>query len=185
MNTIIIIVLFTMLFSEDKYKEPSYTLINKIDDIEIRQYDEYIIARTSISLENNKSDNNMFRTLASYIFGGNDNNERIPMTAPVTSFIDKNEQNMIFYILGEKNIQDLPTPDNRNIKLEKFNLNKCAVINFSWLANKERINKYKKDLEDFIKKNNYEAVSPFMLNRYDPPWTLPFLRRNEIIVKIK
>ena len=64
----------------------------------------------------------MFRTLASYIFGGNDNNERIPMTAPVTSFIDKNEQNMIFYILGEKNIQDLPTPDNRNIKLEKFNL---------------------------------------------------------------
>ena len=90
------------------------------------------------------------------------NNERIPMTAPVTSFIDKNEQNMIFYILGEKNIEDLPTPDNRNVKLEKFNLNKCAVISFSWLANKERINKYeniKKEVEVFIEDINSEYKS--------------------------
>ena len=55
----------------DSYKEPEFTLINKNDNIEIRQYDKYVIARTSISKTNSSLDNSMFSVLAGYIFGAN------------------------------------------------------------------------------------------------------------------
>ena len=55
----------------DSYKEPEFTLISKNDNIEIRQYDKYVIARTSISKTNSSFDNSMFSVLAGYIFGGN------------------------------------------------------------------------------------------------------------------
>ena len=67
----------------DSYKEPQYKLIKKDGRIEVRQYSEYVIAKTSIIEGETKEDNNMFRTLAGYIFGGNKNNQSIPMTAPV------------------------------------------------------------------------------------------------------
>ena len=92
---------------------------------------------------------------------------------------------MIFYMLDVDNIQELPNPSGQNISLEKFNLDKCAVIGFSWFASKNKINKYTEKLKKYVKDNGYAIDSPFMVNRYDPPWTLPFLRRNEILVKIK
>tara|TARA_B100000579_G_scaffold437926_1_gene470004 strand:+ start:17319 stop:17837 length:519 start_codon:yes stop_codon:yes gene_type:complete len=171
--------------SEEKYKEPKYTTLEKINNIEIRQYNEYIIAKTSIPINQNKSDNNMFRTLASYIFGNNERNENIPMTAPVTSFKDDNTYNMMFYMLDAKSIDELPLSLNNNIIFETLNLDKCAVISFSWFVNDKKINNYQNKLQNFIEENGYIKSSPFMLNRYDPPWTLPFLRRNEIIVQIQ
>ena len=77
-----------MLLSEDKYKEPSFILLNEEGGIEIRQYSRYVIAKTTIDLKQNQSDNNMFRTLAAYIFGKNKKKQTIPMTAPVTTFKD-------------------------------------------------------------------------------------------------
>ena len=94
MKLILIIIFTSMIFSE-KVKEPTYKVIKKEGDIEIREYGTYVVAKTSISKDTN-SDNNMFRTLASYIFGGNKKNESIPMTAPVTTFSDDSNYNMLF-----------------------------------------------------------------------------------------
>ena len=174
-----------MLLSEQKYNEPSFILLDAQDNIEIRQYNEYIVAKTSISLNNNESDNNMFRVLASYIFGKNEKKQSIPMTAPVTTFENDTSQNMLFYMLNTEDINTLPNPAGQNITLEKFSLGKCAVISFSWFVNDKKINKYTNKLQKFLDDNGYIQQSPFMVNRYDPPWKLPFLRRNEILVKIK
>tara|TARA_Y100000994_G_C15515015_1_gene369164 strand:+ start:95 stop:619 length:525 start_codon:yes stop_codon:yes gene_type:complete len=173
-----------MLLSENIY-EPDYTLLKKNRNIEIRQYGEYIVAKTTVSLDNGiELENNMFRTLASYIFGRNQNSQNIPMTAPVTTFKDNDNYNMVFYMLNSNNIKDLPSPSGQNITFEKFNLDKCAVISFSWFVNERKIVKYKNKLQKFLDRNGHKAISPFMINRYDPPWTLPFMRRNEILVKI-
>ena len=56
-----------MLTANEKYKEPSFALLDKKDNIELRQYDEYVIARTSIPINQSEEDNNMFRVLASYL----------------------------------------------------------------------------------------------------------------------
>ena len=175
-----------MLMPENIYKEPNFTLLYSKKNIEVREYDEYIVAKTKVSLEHGrKLDNNMFRTLASYIFGRNENNQKIPMTAPVTTFKDNNAYNMLFYMLDSNDIKDLPNPSGQNITFEKFKLEKCAVIRFSWFVNNQKITKYTNKLKKFLNDNGYEPISPFMINRYDSPWKLPFMRRNEILVKIK
>ncbi len=184
MKFIILLTLSSILLSEEKYKEPQFILLDRKDNIEIREYGNYIVAKTSIPLESAKTENNMFRVLASYIFGDNQKNKKIPMTAPVTTLENNNSYEMIFYMLESENIEDLPLPNAQDIIFETMSLGKCAVINFSWFVNDNRINKYQKQLEQFLEKNGYKTQSPFMVNRYDPPWRLPFMRRNEVLVKI-
>ena len=132
-----------MLLSEEKYKEPIFTLLERQNNIEIRQYGEYIVAKTAIPIEEKETENNMFRTLASYIFGSNEKNKSIPMTAPVTTLENNNTYEMLFYMLESDNIKDLPNPSGQNITFEKFNLGKCAVISFSWFVNDRKINNQK------------------------------------------
>ena len=182
MKLILIIIFTSMIFSE-KVKEPTYKVIKKEGDIEIREYGTYVVAKTSISKDRN-SDNNMFRTLASYIFGGNKKNESIPMTAPVTTFSDDSNYNMLFYMLDVDEINQLPEHNGQNITFEKFELGKCAVISFSWRTSDSRIEYFSAELSNFIEENNLKTKSPYMLNRYDPPWRLSFLRRNEILVRL-
>jgi len=180
---LILIIIFTSMIFSDKVKEPTYRVIKKEGDIEIREYGSYIVAKTSISKDAN-NDNNMFRTLASYIFGGNKRNESIPMTAPVTTFSDDLNYNMLFYMLDVDEVNQLPEHNGQNIMFEKFDLGKCVAISFSWSTSESRIEYYSSKLSDFIEKNNLKTKSSFMINRYDPPWKLPFLRRNEIIVRL-
>ena len=138
MKLIIIIIFTSMIFSET-YKEPNYSLLKKDGNIEIRQYNSYLIAKTSIPVDG-KDDNNMFRTLASYIFGNNENNESIPMTAPVTTYQDNDKYNMVFYMLDAKSIDDMPNPNGQDIVFESFELGKCAVVDFICFANEFVIN---------------------------------------------
>ena len=182
---VIIIIFLNMLVSEQFYKEPSFDILKKSKNIEVRLYKENIIAKTSVPIEDDKIDNSMFRTLASYIFGENERRQRIPMTAPVTTIKNEETYDMIFYMLNVENIDELPNPTNPNIEFEKLNLGKCVSISFSWLTNDFRVKYYKKQLKKYVEDNGYTAISPFMLNRYDSPWTLPWNRRNEILVKIK
>jgi len=185
MRVIIIIFFLNMLVSEQFYKEPSFDILKKSKNIEVRLYKENIIAKTSVPIEDEKIDNSMFRTLASYIFGENERRQRMPMTAPVTTIKNEETYDMIFYMLNVENIDELPNPTNPNIEFEKLNLGKCVSISFSWLTNDFRVKYYKKQLKKYVEDNGYTAISPFMLNRYDSPWTLPWNRRNEILVKIK
>jgi len=178
-----IFILFTVLFSSETYKEPPFTLIDKVGNIELREYGSYVVARTSIPIEN-KDDNNMFRTLASYIFGGNKQNESIPMTAPVTTYENSDSYSMIFYMLDANTPSDMPDPNGQDIIFEDFYLGKCAVISFSWFTTDSKIKSYTEKLQNYLSDNNLKAKSSFMVNRYDPPWRLPFLRRNEILVQI-
>ena len=174
-----------MLISKDIYKEPKFELLERYGNIEIREYSNYIVAKNTILKTDNDIESNMFRVLASYIFGNNENNESLAMTAPVTTFQENDKHHMVFYMLDAKKIDDLPKPINSQISFENFYLNKCAVISFSWFVNERTINKYQKKLKRFLNQKKYTPTSTFMINRYDSPWTLPFLRRNEILVKIK
>ena len=74
---IILFLFITMLISEEKYKAPAFKLIERQNNIEIRQYGEYIIAKTVIPIQKKVSENNMFKTLASYIFGSYEKNHSI------------------------------------------------------------------------------------------------------------
>ena len=93
----IILILIASIILSDSYKEPAFTLIDKSGNIEIREYSENIIAKTCILNEDGQMDNSMFRTLAGYIFGGNDRQQSIPMTTPVITSKKENSYSMIFF----------------------------------------------------------------------------------------
>ncbi len=167
------------------YKEPSYTVIQKNDNIELRQYSEYVIARTSIKNGNLDENNNMFRNLGGYIFGNNKENISIPMTAPVITTNNDTSYDMIFFMLDAKTPEDLPEPTNSEVFLETMEMGKTISISFGMWATDSRVSYYKKILDQFINENNLEINSELMVAQYNSPWTLPPFRKNELLYKIK
>ena len=181
----LLLILFLSLAISNTYKEPEYTLISKEKNIEIRRYSESIIAKTSLEGENRESNNKMFRVLANYIFGGNDKSQKIPMTSPVVTRENNESYDMIFFMLDVNTEEELPKPSSRNISIEKINLDTVVVIKFGWWTTKNNIKKHRDLIEQYIKNNNLEVISDMMVAQYNPPWTLPPFRRNELIFKIK
>ena len=166
-------------------KEPKYTVLEKEKNIEIREYSEYVIARTSIVKDDEKTDNGMFMILANYIFGGNQKKESIAMTAPVITTENDKSYDMIFFMLDVDDVSELPNPNSKNVHLEKMNLEKTVAIRFGWWATKWSINRNRETLERYIEKKGLQVVSEMMVAQYNSPWDWPFLRRNDIIFQIK
>ena len=127
----------------DSYKEPNFTVISKYDNIEIRQYDKYVIAKTSIPNKNSSLDDNMFSVLAGYIFGGNNQGKSIPMTTPVITKESDSSYDMIFFMLNSNTPNDLPRPNSSKINLETFSMGKIISIRFGMWATEDRVLKYK------------------------------------------
>ena len=167
------------------YKQPQYELIKQEGKIQIRQYSEYVIAKTSFKQGNMEENNNMFRTLAGYIFGGNTDNKSIPMTAPVITQNNGSDYEMIFFMLDANSPDQLPNPNNPNIVLENMNLGKAVTITFGMWATESRVEYYKELLDEYILENNLKIDSELMVAQYNSPWAIPPFRKNELLYKIK
>ena len=185
MMKVLLYMMFLSLSISDSYKEPNYTLISQENNIQIRQYSECAIAKTSIKNGDSNMNNTMFRALANYIFGGNDKNQSIPMTIPVLTRYDNESYDMIFFMLDANKVDELPNPISEDISLETINLNKVVAIEFAWWTSKNNIRQNRKIVEKYIKDNNLEVISDMMVAQYNPPISWPLSRRNELIFQIK
>jgi len=164
-------------------EEPSFELIDQWPEknIELREYGASILAVTSMDATGNGG----FSTLAGYIFGGNTTEQKIAMTAPVqTSMTGSELQEMAFVMPSQFNESTLPQPNNPDIKLRSVDGYAAAVIIFSGKASPEKAEKQWALLQEFLDTSDIQVLGTPTLNQYNPPWTLPFLRRNEIIVPI-
>lgn len=166
------------------YEEAEYEVIERISkNIEIRSYPYLTLATSKIY---NKSANNNFRNLFNFISGDNSEKLKINMTIPVLRIEEQNMQIMSFVLPQKFNKEKLPQPNNKNIKIEELINNKFIVLRFSGRANLRNFTKYQKILENFIvtKEINAEIDKPIKAY-YNTPWTLPFLKRNEILFRLK
>lgn len=164
-------------------EEPRFELIEKWPEknIELRDYGASIIAVASMEATGNGG----FSTLAGYIFGGNTAEQKIAMTAPVkTSMASSEVQQMAFVMPSKFDENTLPQPNNPDIELRPVDGYAAAVIIFSGRASPEKAEKQWAMLQEFLDASEIKPLGPPTLNQYNPPWTLPFLRRNEIIVPI-
>ena len=177
---------------------PSYRVVESQEDIEIRHYDPMIVANVKIAGDRDNSLRKGFQLLADYIFGNNTIVQDIAMTAPVQQQIYKKismtapvqQQAMdtswevSFVMPSEYNMVTLPRPNNESIVLEEIPAEKFAVIIFSGTSSSENIEKYEKRLMRYLARNNIEAVGTPKYAFYNPPWTLPQMRRNEVMMKM-
>ena len=111
--------------------------------------------------------------------------EKIAMTAPVTQTGNGDEWKMQFMMPSQWTLETLPKPLDERVKFVEMPAKKFAVITFSGFWNEKTFKKQQQKLLDFITSNKLETIGQPIKAFYNPPWTLPFLRRNEILIEIK
>jgi len=163
-----------------------YTVIEKMNDFEIRKYPELVLALVE------GDDDRAFGILFNYISGNNKIQEKIKMTAPVinskkiemtTPVISKDDY-MAFIMPSKYNKNSIPIPVDENVKIKIEPERKLAVIRFSGYTSKNKIKKFKEKLLLELKSNNIKIKGEPLLMRYNSPFAPPFIRRNEIGVEI-
>ncbi len=190
MTKTIIITLFIILltmglfaFKSDGIEMPSYRMIKKYGDVEIRQYPAMVIAQTQLSqssVDNNI--NNGFRTIAGYIFGGNDQNQKIAMTAPVVMKMS-DTATMYFMMPKKYSVNQLPKPNSNKVQILEESSRVLAVIRYGGFSSEKKIEKYQKKLAEVISQNNLKTKGPYMYMGYNAPWDV-FNRRNEVAIEV-
>ena len=158
-------------------EDPSYEVLRTLEKaVEIREYDPQIRATSQMGQENRS-----FGVLSEYIFGNNDRSEQIGMTAPVVTHRDR----MSFIMPKRYNLESLPKPINAQIEIDQVQRYKVAVKRFSGFTSPKKMDDETEKLFMALKSNGIEIEGEPFLMRYNPPWTLPFFRRNEVAVKVK
>lgn len=179
-------------------EEPSFTVERKVGDIEIRRYGSRIAAQTAVDADEDAARNEGFRRLAGYIFGGNttktkiamtapvaQQNEKIAMTAPVASERGADGQWVIrFFMPSKYSLAELPTPNDDRVQLVTVPPDRVAVLRFAGVLSTKAVAARTAELLKFLRDNGIEPVGEPMGWFYDPPWTVPFLRRNEVVVSL-
>ena len=160
--------------------EVKYTTVSKSKLYEIRKYPDRLVVETETSEQNSG-----FKRLFKYISGNNKDKKEIKMTTPVTQTEKNGNMTMQFYIPTEFNENNVPDPNNSEVKVLNIKGGLYAAIVYSGRASDGNYNKHKNILEDQLKKDKISIISKPIRATYNSPFTLPMLRRNEVIFKIE
>ena len=177
-------------------EEPTYSVVQKTEQFEVRQYAPYLVAEVVVPGPANEAGNQGFSLLGGYIFGKNKGERKLEMTAPVTQQAAppiKLEMTapvtqaatpggfLVQFVMPKGyTLATLPEPLDVRVKLREMPGNRVAVIRFSgsWSQStyEEQLQKLRSALAAAGMATQGEPVS----SRYNSPFSLPFLRRNEI-----
>lgn len=184
-------------------EEPQFTVIEKSPPFELRSYAPMILAEVQVEGDLDTASSKGFRLIAAYIFGQNQVSEKIAMTAPVA--VEEQEPKsakiamtapvnieansgkwtVSFVMPSEYTLDTLPKPLNSQVQLRQIPAVKRAVIHFSGFYNENKVAEKTLELEQWMKTKNLQPQGSPKFARYNPPWTLPFLRRNEIMFDVR
>ena len=180
---LVIIVLVVTSFSNKGIETPEYTVLKKYGDVEIRKYPNMVVAKTSLS--NNSFENagsNGFRAIANYIFGGNEGNQKIAMTAPVV--MSMGDSASMYFVMPKQYSKDqLPKPANNNVAIMEESAKVLAVLRYGGFSSDNDIKKYCKTLEEELTKQNISTKGSYMYMGYNAPWDV-VNRRNEVAIEV-
>jgi len=181
-------------------EEAKYTVIMKEGNYELRQYESHIVAETTVDGDFDKAGNDGFRRLFKYISGENQKNqsiamttpvsqeagsEKIAMTAPVSQEQTGDQWRIAFVMPSEYTMNTLPQPVDPKVSLRQVPSRRMAAITYSGTWSRERYEAQKTLLETFIQKKKLQPLGEPVLARYNSPFTLWFLRRNEVLVPVQ
>lgn len=165
-------------------EQSKYTVVESFDDIEIRDYSPMIVAEVHVTGARQDAINQGFQLLARYLFGDNKPHNKIAMTAPVMQESSEQGWEVRFVMPSSYSMQTLPKPNSTAIKLIPIAAKRFVVIRFSGVANAENLNKNQQKLMAFVGEKKLKPISDPIYAFFNPPWTAPSLRRNEIMVEI-
>ena len=177
---------------------PGYQVSSESGNIEIRQYGPTIMAEATVEGERDKAIQRGFGIIADYIFGNNlssakvamsapvtqQSSEKIAMTAPVTQQAKGTSWNVRFVMPSKYTMETLPKPVNPQVVLIEVPAKRFAAIRFSGFAGQDSLDQHEAQLQAFMSEQGLTAINTPQYAFYNAPWTLPFMRRNEIMIEI-
>ncbi|MBM3454945.1 MAG: heme-binding protein [Bacteroidetes bacterium] len=163
---------------------PNYKVIKTLGDVEIREYPQMILAQTKLGGKRyDSSGNTGFRIVANYIFGGNQQQQKIAMTAPVIMNMSDSEASMSFVMPSQYQLSDLPLPNSKEVSLVTQNSMTLAVLRFGGYSSDDKIAKHAQILFKVLEENNIRTKGSLLYMGYNAPWDL-INRRNEVAFQI-
>lgn len=189
----LIIALFIIIYTNISMalEEPKYQILKSNNNYEIREYNDRLAVEVTYSNEGSG-----FRYLFNYISGENTTSEKVSMTVPVTQSVkidmtapvtqSKKDGKLVmqFYLPSKFTINTAPKPTNPKVSLVVLEGDIYAVIKYSGRATDKNFQKHYKELKEYLIKDNINFVEPAIKSTFDGPFTLPILRRNEVMMKI-
>lgn len=183
-------------------EEPKYTRRQLTNTIEIRRYGPRIAAETTVDDDENRARNIGFRRLAGYIFGGNRGDQTVSMTAPVSQHSTRGGKQIAmaapvvatagadggwvirFFMPAKWTMETLPTPNDDQVRLVSVPPETVAVLRFSGDRGPKAIAARTAELRKALQNKGIKPTGEDEAWFYDPPWTLPLRRRNEIAIPV-
>ena len=179
-------------------EEPAYTVVQKTDVFEVRQYAPYLVAEVVVPGPASEAGSQGFKLLGGYIFGKNKGERKLEMTAPVTqtpisSAPIKLEMTapvtqaatpggfLVQFVMPKGyTLATLPEPLDAQVKLREVASNRMAVIRFSGSWSQSTYDKNLQTLRQALAAAGQATNGEPVFSRFNGPFSLPFLRRNEI-----
>jgi hypothetical protein len=180
-------------------EEPPYVVESKAEDYEIRRYDKVLVAETAVQAGFEDAGNAAFRILADFIFGNNKSKTKIAMTAPVTQQpssekismtapVTQTQQNgaylVQFVMPKDYTLETLPMPVDQRVTIREVPARKIAVHRYSGTWSEAN---YQEELAQFrtaLARDQVQVTGEPTLSRFNSPFSLWFLRRNEIWLEL-
>jgi hypothetical protein len=202
-RTILAVIALTFTGAVMATEEPQFSILEKTPPFELRSYAPMILAEVKVEGNLDEASSQGFRLIAAYIFGQNQVSEKIAMTSPVvvegqspksakiamtspvTIESNAGQWTISFVMPAEYTMESLPKPLNPKVQLRQIPAVKRAVIGFTGFYNEHKVAERTLELEEWMKTKNLLAASAPKFARYNPPWTLPFMRRNEIMIDVR
>lgn len=195
---------------------PKYTVVSNARGYEIRNYESYIVAETTIRGARNRDEaaRKGFPIIAGYIFGDNTKKDKIAMTVPVNTLEGTSEKiamtvpvntekiamtvpvnteeesgsgayKISFVMPSKYTIETLPEPNDKRVELREVPAHKVGVRRFSWTTSESAFKKHEAELLEALRRDGVETLGVVNVARYNTPWTIPFMLRNEVQIEVK
>ena len=178
---------------------PSYEVITAENNIEVRQYTPMIVAEVQMNGRREDAIGYGFRLLADYIFGNNIAQQDIAMTAPVqqqestkiamTAPVQQQSTGdcwqISFVMPSAYTMETLPKPVNEHVTIKEIPAKTFAVLTFSGTNSDKNIKDHENQLMTYVGANELSVIGTPKYAFYNPPWTFPPMRRNEVMVEIQ
>lgn len=184
------------------YEQSAYTVIDRVNEtIEVRQYRPQLVAEVVVEATDEKSGRSAaFRALFDYISGANRSQAKLPMTAPVetgaasekiamTVPVEAGAQPegryaMRFFLPADYTLETAPQPTDPRVSIRELPARTLAVLRFTGSTGADNVAGAMAEMEDALAGTTWRPSGTPTAMFYDPPWTIPFLRRNEVAVAV-